>query len=103
MRRLLTRSLLAIAALILLSGVVLYWYLRQSLPAIDGQLRVQGLAASVDIIRNTDGIPHIFGTSKADVFFGLGFVHAQDRLWQMELQRRIGHGRLSEVFGSATV
>jgi hypothetical protein len=50
-----------------------------------------------------DAIPHIFAANKADGLFGLGYAHAQDRLWQMELQRRIGHGRLSEVLGSAAL
>lgn len=80
-----------------------YWYLRQSLPVLSGTIIVAGLGGPVDIVRDADGIPHITGASKADVFFGLGYVHAQDRLWQMEFQRRIGHGRLSEIFGSAAL
>ncbi|PYQ69847.1 MAG: penicillin amidase, partial [Acidobacteria bacterium] len=56
-----------------------------------------------EIIRDADAIPHIFGATKQDAFFGLGYAHAQDRLWQMEFQRRIGHGRLSEIFGPATI
>src|SRR5439155_196454 len=57
----------------------------------------------VDILRDQDHIPHIYAQTKADALYGLGYVHAQDRLWQMEFQRRIGFGRLSEVFGSVTV
>ena len=45
--------------------------------------------------------PHVFAANKLDALFGLGYVHAQDRLWQMEFQRRIGFGRLSEIFGSS--
>ena len=63
---------------------------------------VAGLSAPVDIVRDADAIPHIFAATKLDALFGLGYVHAQDRLWQMEFQRRIGHGRLSEIFGAAT-
>ena len=62
-----------------------------------------GISAPVDIIRDADDIPHIFGATRLDALYGLGYVHAQDRLWQMEFQRRIGHGRLSEIFGEATV
>ena len=62
-----------------------------------------GIAAPVEIVRDADNIPHIFAGSRADAFYGLGYVHAQDRLWQMEFQRRIGHGRLSEIFGAATL
>ena len=80
-----------------------YVYLRRSLPATTGTLHVAGLTARVDIIRDADDIPHIFASTKADALFGLGYAHAQDRLWQMEFQRRIGNGRLSEIFGSATL
>ena len=48
-------------------------------------------------------VPHILALNKLDALFGLGYVHAQDRLWQMEFQRRIGHGRLSEIFGNAAL
>src|SRR5882762_1739997 len=80
-----------------------YHYLRRSLPQIDGTLTVLGLSAPIDIIRDADAIPHVYAANKLDALFGLGYVHAQDRLWQMELQRRIGHGRLSEVLGAAAL
>jgi penicillin G amidase len=103
MRRLLLKTLTAIlvlAAIALLGG---YLYLRLSLPQVNGTVTVAGISAPIDIIRDQDAIPHIFAASKADALFGLGYVHAQDRLWQMELQRRIGHGRLSEVLGAAAL
>jgi penicillin amidase len=53
-------------------------------------------------VRNTSAVPHIFGETDADVFFGLGIAHAQDRLWQMLMLRRTAEGRLSELFGPAT-
>ena len=68
----------------------------RSLPQIDGTVTVAGLSAPIDIVRDADAIPHIFAANKLDALFGLGYAHAQDRLWQMEFQRRIGHGRLSE-------
>lgn len=80
-----------------------YVYLRQSLPDYDADATVAGLSGDVDIVRDADAIPHIFATTRRDGLFGLGYVHAQDRLWQMEFQRRIGHGRLSEIFGAATI
>jgi len=102
-----TRRLLK-AVVVLLGLVVLvslggYLYLRQSLPIVDGAITVNGLDQSIDIVRDADGIPHILANSKRDALFGLGYVHAQDRLWQMEFQRRIGHGRLSEIFGAAAL
>ena len=78
-------------------------YLRRSLPQIDGTITVAGVSAPIDIVRDADAIPHIYAATKADALFGLGYVHAQDRLWQMELQRRIGFGRLSEVLGAAAL
>jgi len=64
---------------------------------------VAGLTEAVEIVRDADGVPHIFAETDADAFFGLGYVHAQDRMWQMEMSRRIGAGRLSEVMGERTL
>ena len=80
-----------------------YAYLRRSLPQLDGTVSVSGISAPVDIVRDQDAVTHVFASTKLDTFYGLGYAHAQDRLWQMEFQRRVGHGRLSEVFGAATV
>src|SRR6266446_7683098 len=93
----------AVAALIVAGYAWLDWYTRQSLPMLDGAVRVPGMTRPVEVIRDADAIPHVFATTKSDALFGLGYVHAQDRLWQMELQRRIGHGRLSEVLGAAAL
>ena len=65
--------------------------------------KVDGLQQSVEIVRDPEGVPHIRAGSEADALFALGYVHAQDRLWQMEFQRRIASGRLSEVLGSQAV
>jgi penicillin amidase len=64
---------------------------------------VRGVQAPVEIVRDTHNVPHVFGQSDTDVFFGLGLAHAQDRLWQMTMMRRAAQGRLSEVFGARTV
>lgn len=103
MRRLLKFMLTVIVVPILIGAVVAYVLLRRSLPVVNGDVRVAGLTAPVEIVRDAGGVPHIFASTKADAFFGLGYVHAQDRLWQMEFQRRVGHGRLSEIFGDVTV
>jgi penicillin amidase len=76
-----------------------YVYLRQSLPAWEGEVQVRGLGAPVEILRDRFGVPHIFARSERDAHFALGFVHAQDRLWQMEMNRRVGSGRLAEALG----
>src|SRR5437879_4382168 len=103
MRRVLRKTMLVIVLLAMAAAAGGYVYLRRSLPQVNGTVAVAGLSAPIDIIRDADAIPHIFAATKADALFGLGYVHAQDRLWQMELQRRIGFGRLSQVFGAATL
>ena len=75
------------------------YLLRRPLPQLDGELRVTGLNGPVEIVRDRWGIPHISAREPLDAFFGQGFCHAQDRLWQMELSRRVASGRLAEVFG----
>ena len=101
------RWLLRIAtALVALSVVVVvgvYYFLSRSVPDYDTTWRVRGISGTVEIARNTWAVPHIFGPGDADVYFGLGFAHAQDRLWQMTVMRRTVQGRLSEVFGSRTL
>jgi penicillin amidase len=89
--------------ILLLAACGLYFYLRRSLPQVDGTIVVAGIDQPVEIIRDADAIPHVFAATRNDALFGLGYVHAQDRLWQMEFQRRIGFGRLSEIFGRITV
>ena len=97
-------TLLAIIA-VLIIGVSLYVYLAidDSFPQTEGELQVQGLDAPVDIYRDQVGIPHIFASTEHDLFFAEGYVHAQDRFWQMDFQRHVGAGRLSEMLGSATL
>ncbi|QFS83454.1 Penicillin acylase 2 precursor [Roseivivax sp. THAF40] len=85
-------------------AVMLVYYLgARSLPDYDKELELAGLNAPVEIVRDNSNVPHIMASDDADAFFGLGYVHAQDRLWQMTLMRRTAQGRLSEVFGTRTV
>lgn len=99
-----------ILALLLGAGGAFYFksYLpntvaKQSFPQTEGELQVSGLDASVDVYRDSLGIPHIYASSTHDLFFAQGFIHAQDRFWQMDAWRHIGSGTLSEMFGSAQV
>lgn len=80
-----------------IAGLAYLW--RRPLPAINGRLKLNGLHAPVEIIRDTWGVPHIYAQNDEDVFFGQGFAHAQDRLWHMELNRRLPAGRMSELVG----
>jgi penicillin amidase len=88
-----------ILALLLALVAAGFWYRSASQPDIDGRQTVPGLSAPIDIVRDAEGIPHIYAKSADDAYFGLGFVHAQDRLWQLELNRRIPAGRMSEILG----
>ena len=78
-------------------------WLRGSLPQLDGEMPLSGLSFPVEVVRDRHGIPHIHAQSEADALFALGFVHAQDRFWQMEMNRRVGAGRLAEVLGRAAL
>jgi penicillin G amidase len=90
-------SLLGLLLVVLGAGI--YLYLRSALPQIDGRIVVAGPKAEIRVERDADGVPRIIAQDDEDLAFGIGFVHAQERLFQMELQRRYGAGRLSEIFG----
>ena len=92
--------LLAILALIIIVAGIFFYTLT---PDYSGKKELVGLQKEVSIYYDTFGIPHIYGDNEQDAFRTLGYVHAQDRLWQMELLRRIASGRLSEVFGTDLV
>ena len=82
------------------SAAGLWWQLfRRPLPRTKGELRVQGLESEIEIARDRWGMPRVRARSKADLWFGLGFCHGQDRLWQCDLHRRVVSGRLSEIAG----
>ncbi len=92
---------LIVVILIVLAGG--YIWARGSLPELNGEMQLTGLAGPVEVVRDGHAIPHIYAESTNDAVFAMGFVHAQDRLWQMEFQRRVGAGRLSELFGEDTL
>ena len=103
MFRWLRRIALALLALLLLAAAALAIYLWRATPQHDGTLRVSGIGAALTIDRDEHGIPTVRASSVEEAAFGLGFVHAQDRLWQLETHRRIGSGRLAETFGPAAL
>jgi penicillin amidase len=90
-------------ALVVGAIAALIWYRSASQPQVDGKTSLAGIKAGVDIVRDAQGIPHIYAQSTDDAYFALGYVHAQDRLWQMELNRRIAAGRMAEILGSGAV
>ncbi|MCA3458067.1 MAG: penicillin acylase family protein [Rhodobacter sp.] len=101
--RWLLRLFTGLVVLGVLGLVIGYQFLSRSLPDYNEGFVLPGVSAPVEIVRNNANVPHIFGNSDEDVFFALGFAHAQDRLWQMTQLRRTAQGRLSEIFGQRTV
>lgn len=99
-RRLLRYGLGIPAGLVLLAVLVAWLALRSSLPRLDGEVAVDGLAASATIARDAAGVPVIRGESRADAAFATGYAHAQDRWFQMDLLRRTGAGELSALLGA---
>jgi len=99
MMRFILYSLLGFFLITALAAGGTWGWLQTTLPGVAETVEVPVLETPVDIQRNKDGIPNIFAKSANDAYFALGYVHAQDRFWQMEMMRRFGAGRLSEIFG----
>jgi penicillin amidase len=106
MKKWVLRSLIGLTAVLVLVGLLALDFVRSfahSVPSYDGTVKASGLAAPVQILRDRYAIPHIAAKSYDDAAFALGYAHAQDRLWQMELARRFVQGRLSELFGETAL
>jgi penicillin G amidase len=101
--RWLIRIVSGLVGLGVIAALLAYYILSRSLVDYDEDFTVAGISAPVEIVRNNDNVPHIFGKTDTDVYYALGFAHAQDRLWQMMMLRRTAQGRLSEIFGTSTV
>ena len=97
------RILLVTAALLLIAGGFGWWWTRASLPPLDGQWALPGLHRPVQVMFDAYGVPSAYARDEDDVWFAAGALHARDRLWQMELYRRVTLGRLSEVLGERTL
>jgi penicillin amidase len=103
MKRLLVRSAIVGILLALIGGSLFYAVLRMSLPQLDGEIAVAGLSAAVTIERDAGGIPVITASNRVDLAFATGYVHGQDRFFQMDLTRRNAAGELAELFGPAAL
>ncbi len=101
--RWLMRGFVVMFLLAFAGGLLAYYFAIRSLPDYNATYDISGIHAPVEIVRDTNNVPHIFSQNDLDVYFGLGFSHAQDRLWQMTMLRRTAQGRLSELFGERTV
>jgi penicillin amidase len=104
-----TALIIATIALVLLGAlalgfVALVWYIfRRPLPQVNGEIEIPDLAQAITIVRDRWGVPHIYAETERDAFFAQGYVHAQDRLFQMEYSRRLARGTLAEAFGAAAL
>lgn len=106
----LRRILIVVLVLVLVASAGGFYYFKNylpntiaplSFPQIDGEIQISGLDAQVDVYRDAMGIPHIYASTQHDLFFAQGYIHAQERFWQMDVWRHIGAGRMSEMFASA--
>jgi penicillin amidase len=102
LRVVLVIGLVLVLALVGVGAYALH-LVRASFPQTSGELEVSGLQGDVDVVRDELGIPNIYADSLEDLFFAQGFVHAQDRFWEMDVRRHITAGRLSEMFGAGQV
>lgn len=94
----------ALAGLVGLGGAAAWWQLfRRPLPQTAGTLHMHGLDAPVEIRRDRWGVPHIYAASPRDLWFAQGFCFGQDRLWQLDLYRRVADGRLAQIAGPAAL
>ncbi|MFO7663918.1 MAG: penicillin acylase family protein [Chloroflexota bacterium] len=101
------KTLLIILGVMAVLAVIItgawFWFTRQAHPKTSGTIKLVSLQQPVEILRDEYGVAHIYASSTEDLFFAQGYVHAQERFWQMEFQRRTAAGRLSEIFGEATL
>ena len=94
-------KIILIIIVILVLGAL--YFVNSLKPQYSGNLKLKGLSNKVEVYYDTYGIPHIYAQNQNDAYMALGYVHAQDRLWQMEVLRRIAPGRLSEIFGKRLI
>lgn len=97
------RILKVLAIIIILFFLGIWWFTNSLKPTYNGTVDIKNIQEEVSVYYDNYGIPHIYANNESDAFTALGFVHAQDRLWQMELLRRIPTGRLAELFGEELV
>ncbi len=105
--RILKRIVFSLLAVLLgvaaVTGGAIIYFIRQPFPTISGAQKLPGLKSTVEVIRDAHGVPHIYADSLEDLFMAQGYVHAQDRFFQMEFWRRIGQGRIAELFGAGAL
>ncbi len=97
------RAVIAVTLIGVVAAGIAYWFASRAIPAMQGSVKLAGIESDVEIIRDAFGVPRILAQSEKDGLFALGYVHASDRLWQMDVARRLTQGRLAERFGERAV
>ena len=101
--KILKRVLLVLLVLIIIACVVFFIFIRnisrESLPDYNQDIKLSGLSSEVIVYRDKYAVPHVYAKNENDLYMAVGYILAQDRLWQMDLIRRITLGRISEIFG----
>ncbi|NDP28675.1 MAG: penicillin acylase family protein [Flavobacterium sp.] len=100
MKKRIQKGVRILLVIVVVLGLGLLIYVISQKPKYEGELRLKNIQKETTVYFDDFGVPHIYANSQKDAMTALGYVHAQDRLWQMELLRRIGPGKLSEMFGS---
>ncbi len=103
MKKIIKRIIIGVFTFIILLSSIVFFYLKSTLGRIDGQITISELKKNVIISRNEFGVPKIEAKNQEDMFFAIGYTHASDRLFQMDMIRRLATGRLSEVMGKRTL
>jgi penicillin amidase len=102
-RRILLWTLAVVVVLVVVASLAGVWAVRRSFPQTGGELTVKGLSAPVTVYRDDHGIPQVYARTADDLFRAQGYLHAQDRFWEMDFRRHVTAGRLSEMFGRSTL
>ena len=97
------RLLIGATLLVPIAAVGAFFWLRSGVPPLEATTVIDGLSGPVQVIHDAHGVPHIFAATEEDALTALGYVHARDRIWQMDVQRRIGSGRISELIGERSL
>lgn len=97
------RLLIVLLALILVLTLYVRWTIGRSSPQVSGKATLHGLSVDVTVLRDRWGVPQIYADDAEDLFRAQGYVHAQDRFWEMDFRRHVTAGRLSELFGKSTL
>ena len=103
MQKMLKKLIIGVLVILLIASTAVYFYLQSFHPTYEGTLTLQGLQEEVEVYFDEYGIPHIYAQSEEDAYFAFGYIHAQERLFQMEMLRRVGSGRLAEILGEDLV